>query len=183
MLDWLQHIDAQLFCLINSGAANPVFDVLMPLVRNRFAWSPLYLFVAAFLVVNYKKEGWKILVFAIITVIITDQLTGTIMKPLFQRVRPCHDFEAVEYLRLLVNCGSGFSLPSGHAANHFGIAMFLIALFPNKWILLSATFWAALVGFAQVYVGVHYPLDIFAGMLTGLLCGWLTASWCRSLKI
>jgi membrane-associated phospholipid phosphatase len=179
MFEWLQHIDAQLFSFINIGTANPLFDTLMPLVRNRFVWSPLYVFVAAFLVINFKSKGWKMIVFAIITVIITDQLSSSFLKPLFHRIRPCHDLSAVEYVRLLVNCGGGFSMPSSHAANHFGIAMFFIALFPNKWVLMWATFWAALVGFAQVYVGVHYPFDIFCGMMAGLLCGWMTATWCK----
>jgi membrane-associated phospholipid phosphatase len=178
MLDTLQQIDAQLFHLINTGCSNVVFDYLMPWFRNRFFWAPLYFFIAAFLAINFPNDWLKIVLFAIITIVISDQISSTVLKPLFHRIRPCRDFEAVQYIRLLVNCGGGLSFPSSHAANHFAFAMFFISLFRNKWVIISAIFWASLVGFSQVYVGVHYPFDIFGGMLLGLLCGWVTAGWC-----
>jgi undecaprenyl-diphosphatase len=76
---------------------------------------------------------------------------------------------------LLDHCSGGFSFTSSHAANHFGLAMFVVMtlapLLKNyRFIFLI---WAALISYAQVYVGVHYPADIFMGAFIGILVGWL----------
>jgi undecaprenyl-diphosphatase len=64
----------------------------------------------------------------------------------------------------------GKSFPSSHATNTFGFAMLLSLLFYRKykWILPLAFLWAFLVSYAQIYVGLHYPLDIIGGMLLGI---------------
>jgi undecaprenyl-diphosphatase len=76
-------------------------------------------------------------------------------------------------MRLLVECGSGYSFPSSHATNHFGMSLFLYFSFGKfyKWIKPTVILWAALVAYAQVYVGVHYPLDVVFGALLGFLIG------------
>ncbi len=76
---------------------------------------------------------------------------------------------------LLEHCSGGFSFTSSHAANHFGLAMFLfislVPLFKNyTWLFFI---WAAIIAYAQVYVGVHYPLDVIAGAMIGLAVGKL----------
>lgn len=80
-------------------------------------------------------------------------------------------------LRLLVRCPSGFSFISNHAANHFGMAVFLFLSLRHlvkNWIWF-VFLWAASIGFAQVYVGVHYPSDIAGGMLIGIIYGTITS--------
>jgi undecaprenyl-diphosphatase len=76
---------------------------------------------------------------------------------------------------LLDHCSGGFSFTSSHAANHFGLAMFLfmslIPLFKKyTWLFFI---WAGIISYAQVYVGVHYPLDVLAGAMIGLVVGKL----------
>jgi undecaprenyl-diphosphatase len=68
------------------------------------------------------------------------------------------------------------SFTSSHAANHFGMAMFIYTTFKTRFPKWPALFfvWAFLISFAQVYVGVHYPLDITAGALIGILIGYLS---------
>lgn len=76
-------------------------------------------------------------------------------------------------MNLLIACGGGYSFPSTHAANHFALAFFLINMFYRRWkLILPLVFlWAFAVSFAQVYVGVHYPLDITFGAAIGALIG------------
>jgi undecaprenyl-diphosphatase len=77
---------------------------------------------------------------------------------------------------LLDRCAGGYSFISNHAANHFGMAtFFFITMKPvfGKWAALSLC-WAALIAYAQVYVGVHFPSDVLAGALIGTGLGWLT---------
>lgn len=178
MFDQLIEFDQHLFLAINQGLANPFFDWLMPLLRNRFFWSPLYLFLSIFLIKNYNKQGWIILLFLGLTFGITDFFNSSIIKPTVQRLRPCNDPEMKPEVEARVACGGGFSFPSTHASNHFAIAMFLITMFYKKWkdIVLLALLWAFSISFAQVYVGVHYPFDVTAGALLGCIIGYLTAT-------
>ena len=96
-----------------------------------------------------------------------------------ERLRPCNDLDLAGQIRVLVDCGSGFSFVSSHATNHFAISFLLISLYYRqwKWIFPLCFLWAFVVSYAQVYVGVHYPFDILGGaalgILIGLLVGWL----------
>lgn len=173
----LIHFDEYLFHLINTGLHNPFFDAVMPVLRNKYTWMPVYLFLFSFFLINFKKKGIFIIVALAITIGLADSTSSHLIKKTVQRLRPCKVIEKPEDLHLLVPCGSGFSFPSSHAANHFAIAVFLISALGKKrrriWFPVLFL-WAFSVAFAQVYVGVHYPLDVIAGGLWGSLIGWGT---------
>lgn len=177
MPDLIQ-LDQSLFSAINQGLSNPFFDWLMPFLRNRFFWSPVYLFLAIFFVRNYRKRGWMLLLFFILTFSVTDYLTSSVIKPSVERLRPCNDPEIKSEVNTLIACGSGYSFPSTHAANHFALAFFLINMFFTRWrlILPISIVWAASIAFAQVYVGVHFPLDVTFGAMIGAMTGFMMAA-------
>lgn len=178
MFDQLSQLDQQLFFAVNNGLSNPFFDWIMPMLRNRYFWIPLYLFLVIFFVVNYKKTGIIITACLLITFGISDYSASSIIKPAFERLRPCNDPVLKTQINTRIACGSGFSMPSSHAANHFAIAVFLISVFYRRWkpILPLALAWAAAISFAQVYVGVHYPFDVLAGGILGSIIGYLVAT-------
>lgn len=170
--------DKSFFNLINNKWNNSFFDVLMPLVRNANFWLPLYLFLLVFALLNIKKSGWFI--FSIlITVALTDTLSSHIIKNLVWRLRPCHEPDLANSIRILASyCPQSSSFTSSHAANHFGLATFAsITLYPyaGKWIYLTYL-WAFIIIYAQVYVGVHYPIDVICGTIVGVMAGLLTSS-------
>jgi len=173
MPDLIQ-LDQSLFIAINKGLSNPFFDWLMPFLRNRYLWTPLYLFISIFLVRNYGRLGWRILLFFALSFAVADYFSSSIVKPAFARLRPCNDPEMKSEINTLIACGSGYSFPSTHAANHFALAVFLTSMFYRRWkaILPLAILWAASVSFAQIYVGVHYPFDILAGAVIGGMIGY-----------
>lgn len=176
MIDQLVSLDQEVFLAINQGLSNAFFDWLMPVLRNPYTWAPLYLFVIVFCIRNYRKKGILIVLFILITFGVADALSSSVIKKSVKRVRPCNDIEFKEEVNLLVRCGSGYSFTSSHAANHFAIATVLIMIFYRRWkhILWLGLSWAAIISIAQVYVGVHYPLDIIGGALLGSLIGYLT---------
>lgn len=90
-----------------------------------------------------------------------------------KRLRPCNQIELQENINVLVPCGSGYSFTSSHATNHFAIATLVsFTLFNASRVALVLLFsWAATIALGQVYVGVHYPLDITIGALIGILVG------------
>jgi membrane-associated phospholipid phosphatase len=175
-LNIIINADRWLFEKINGDWFNPVFDKLMPFMRESLHWAPLYLFLILFITMNFKNSWWWILFF-ICTVSLTD-MTGTyVFKHNIERLRPCMDPEFYTHVRSVLNrCSAGYSFISNHAANHFGITTFtyftLKPHFESKWLKLIFL-WPALIAYAQVYVGVHYPLDVIAGSIVGLAIGVL----------
>jgi undecaprenyl-diphosphatase len=173
LLQW----DQSLFVKINSEWTNPVFDSVMPFLRTPINWVPLYLFILVFVPINFKVKGLWWIVFFLVTVALTDMVGTNVFKYNFLRTRPCNNPDLSEQLRLLVLCPSGYGFTSNHAANHFGMATFLFFTFRHlfkKWMWL-AFLWAGSICYAQVYVGVHYPGDVIAGALLGLIFGAFTS--------
>lgn len=120
-----------------------------------------------------SKKIWHVFWGLLLTTILTDPLCHQILKPLFARARPCQVLDAIHVLE---NCGTGFSLPSNHAANGMSLAVAALVLWrpPMKWGVAVLVF-GMCVGLSRAFVGVHYPSDILAGWGVGLLTG-LTAA-------
>lgn len=169
----LQQWDKWLFVQINTYSANSFFDAIMPVIRNPLYWAPLYIFLFLFVLLNFKTKGVWWFVLFLSTIALTD-LTGTyVFKHTFHRLRPCSDPNFFNHVRLLLKQCGGYSFVSNHAANHFGMAAFFFVTFRHhfrKWVWV-AVLWAACIAFAQVYVGIHYPTDVLAGALLGIIFG------------
>jgi undecaprenyl-diphosphatase len=178
-IDWLIQADKNLFVLINSKLTNPILDKVYPWWREGNTWVPLYVFILAFMFFNFGKKTWPWLAFAFLNILISDQVSSTLIKPLFMRLRPCSDPEMQFQIRLLLDhCSGGYSFTSSHATNHFGFAVFITQtvkpyLSNYKWLFFL---WAASISYGQVYVGVHYPLDILFGTLLGFVLGFMVSS-------
>jgi undecaprenyl-diphosphatase len=174
-MEQLIALDQQLLYGINRLGANPLLDALMPMARNMYFWAPLYAFLIAFFALNFGRKGWIVVGFVLLTFACTDLLSSSVVKPLVGRLRPCNDEEVRQWVRLLVQCGGGKSFTSSHAANHFGVGIFLgLVLKPFfKPALGLFIGWAGTISLAQVYVGVHYPVDILGGALLGTTIGWI----------
>ena len=93
------------------------------------------------------------------------------------RARPCHLQSELTDLILRVDCGTGFSFTSSHATNHMALAVFIVMstiFIFGKWRYLFIP-WALIIGYAQIYVGVHYPVDVLSGFCLGGMLGALSA--------
>jgi len=172
----LYSIDVAVFFFINHSCANPVFDVLMPFLTdlNKIrAGQVLYVAGWLWLVVKGGRTGRAAAVLLVVGIVVSDQLSSSLLKPLVGRIRPCR---ALEGVRMLVDCGSGLSFPSSHAVNNFCAAGILAALYKPQRLYFFG--FAALVAFSRPYVGVHYPADILGGAVIGYACAAaLTPVW------
>lgn len=177
IIQTLSNLDRELFILVHSKLSSPNIDWFFKALRNALTWIPLYAFVLYWIIRNYKQHAWQFILLTLLCFAITDHTSAAIMKPYFQRLRPCFDPSLDEYLRVLITCGGKYGMPSTHASNHFGLASFWF--FTISWTssrkLYWLWLWAFLIGYAQVYVGKHYPGDIFVGALLGTSTGLLLA--------
>jgi membrane-associated phospholipid phosphatase len=165
----IEHLDYYLFSKLNGEWHNSFFDSVIPFIREPYVWLPFYIFL---------KKGWYWVLFFILNAMLSDFISSTLIKDNFIRLRPCHDPSLADKVRFLVSyCPVSSSFTSSHAANHFAATMFIFTTFkktisPNwAWLFL----WALFVAYAQVYVGVHFPLDVFCGAIVGLIIGYIPA--------
>ncbi len=170
MIASLLAVDQWLFVLLNQQVANPLFDWIFPFITQPQPWLIAAAAGSGWLLWKYRSVGIQFVLMSALAIGATDAFNSRVLKPWFERQRPCHSMTAV---RLLVRCGSGYAFPSSHAANAF-CAAGLLAWGLRRW---QWGWWgmAALIGFSRIYCGVHYPADVLAGAVEGVLFarGWL----------
>jgi undecaprenyl-diphosphatase len=172
----LKQADDNLLFLINKKLAFHQLDNLMLIIREAYTWIPLYFFFLLFFYSNCRKYLLPIVVLSVLTFAITDFTSASILKPFFERLRPCRDPSLQFTLNNIAGCGGIYGMPSSHASNHFGLATFWFLVIKNtlerKWYWLWI--WAFVICYAQVYVGVHFPGDVVTGGVVGILTGLFT---------
>lgn len=169
----IQELDRDLFLFLNS-LNSPFWDEMMYVISAKLTWVPLYLFMLALFIRGHGRKAIVIFLFAIAAITISDQTSVHAFKEVFMRLRPCRE-PALEGLVHIVRgkCGGMYGFVSSHAANTFTIALFSLFLVRQRWYTIAIIFWAALVSYSRVYLGVHYPGDILGGAALGTVIGYL----------
>lgn len=175
MIDFLSDIDTKVLFFFN-GIHSPFWDYFMSAFTGKVIWVPMY---ATILYVLLKNFHWKValcyLVAIALTITFADQMCNSFLRPLVGRLRPSNPENPIADLVYIVNGrhGGGFGFPSCHAANSFGLAVFLVCLFRQKWLSIFIVLWAFTNSYTRLYLGLHYPGDLLAGAILGGFGGWL----------
>ena len=170
-MDFLIQIDTELFIFLNK-LHSPFFDEIMWWISYKHTWIPLYLFILFFIFKKFKWKGFIPLVAIIIGVTIADQGSIHLFKEVFQRLRPCHTPELADIVHIVKNkCGGKYGFVSSHATNVFFLASYIALIFENKYLRILLLFWAIIISYSRIYLGVHFPADVFVGALLGALIG------------
>lgn len=166
-------LDKQWFLAINNGLACPFLDWLCPILREQATWYLPYALIVYYFYKHYGINTWKIILVVSLMIFISDQFSANLIKKTFMRIRPCNEPGLQGMVRHLISSCNGYSFVSAHAANHFALALLLIYYFKHisLWVIPVAILWACIISFSQIYVGVHYPLDVICGGLIGGLFG------------
>ncbi|MEO2117549.1 MAG: phosphatase PAP2 family protein [Methanocaldococcus sp.] len=157
----LNEFNIQLFYLINSHS-HPLLDTIMLIISKT---TYLLVIIASIItLIKNRRFGVKLISILFLAFIITFSLKYLINEP-----RP---YLILDNVHLLCNEGNEPSFPSGHTTLAFTLATSL--LFYSKKLGVLFLIWAIFVAYSRVYVGVHYPFDVLAGIVVGIICGYLT---------
>ena len=179
MLQAFNSIDRKLLFWIHQHISNPALDWLMPVITNQNNWIIPILVLILYLGFNADKRGRITLTILLISIIAVDSISAQILKPFFERIRPSHVYAGE--LNLLVSKGGKWSMPSNHAANVFALAVVLSYFYEKVKIPLFVLAW--IIAFSRVYVGVHYPGDVFIGGILGYGLAWIVLTLWVILKM
>jgi undecaprenyl-diphosphatase len=172
-LEYLQLLDIKILLFIN-GMNNQFLDGFMYYVSQVWSWIPLYMLLAYLLYKQFGKRSIIIIIMALLVITICDQVASNLIKNAVQRLRPSHEPMLNGFLHYVRNYRGGpFGFVSSHAANSFGLAAFIFNFFERKqkWASYLLIFVSCLISYSRIYLGVHYPSDVIAGAIVGILIG------------
>jgi len=163
MLDWLQSLDTALFRFVNLKLACPVLDGLMPRLSNHDLFIPALAVLATFLCWKGGVRGRLFVVMMALVLAVGNSLVTDHLKDAIGRLRPFYDLPDA---RVLLGRGTSGSMPSGHASLWAAAAWIASMYYPrSRYYMVPATI---AIAFSRVYVGVHYPSDVLAGVVVGI---------------
>lgn len=159
------HFELSILNYIQSHLHSGFLDTAMPLVTTLGNKGAIWIGCAALLLLIPKTRKAGAAMAA--SLVLETLCCNVILKPLTGRIRPCDVNAAV---RLLITHPTDFSFPSGHTGASFAAVSALYFSKNRLWIPTLVL--AMLIAFSRLYLYVHYPSDVFAGMLIGIMAGW-----------
>ena len=163
MILLLQNIDNSILLFIKNNMHSDIMDGAMVTITSLGNGGAIWIIIAVLLMINkkYRKISFIVLGALILCTILGEE----ILKYVIQRIRPCVD---IPVINMLIAKPLSYSFPSGHSASSFAAAGVLSKYF-KKYTLVFFTL-ASLIAFSRLYLYVHYPTDVLAGIILGLIC-------------
>lgn len=160
---FLKKIDADFLLFIHNSVQNYIFDKTMPFITDLGNLGIIWIIISCLLLLNkkYRYVGTM----CICSLLLSSILGEGILKHIFERPRP---FVELSNIHLLIPKPSSYSFPSGHSASSFAAAGIIASEIKKfKWPVLTL---AVLIAFSRIYLLVHYPSDVLAGIILGIIC-------------
>ncbi|WP_423243031.1 phosphatase PAP2 family protein [Clostridium fermenticellae] len=167
MMALIQNFDIFILLYIKNHMYGHMMDKVMIIVTSLGNLGAVWIVISILLIINkkYRNVGFMVLVALILSTVLGEG----ILKHVVQRIRPSADIPAV---KLLISKPLSYSFPSGHAASSFAAAGILAKYLKNYAVEFFGL--AALIAFSRLYLYVHYPTDVLAGIILGLICSKMT---------
>lgn len=170
--DQLVAYDKELFTYLN-GFGDEKWDWFWLLITEQKHWIPLFIYLLFLLFKIFDlKKGIVLILLITLFITFSDQLVN-IIKYYYMRLRPCNDPDLELSIRAIIHRNS-YSFVSGHSTTSFAMtSYFILLLKPYFKQIRFLIIWPILFAYSRVYLGVHFPLDIFTGMYIGMFEGLL----------
>lgn len=160
----IQNLDFTILDYIRDNLSNALLDKIMPLFTHLGDAGIIWIILAVYLLImkKYRKYG----IIMVLALILDFLLCNILLKEIVGRARP---FEVRPYIDIIINKPQDPSFPSGHTAISFAAASVLFYL--DKRTGIFSIIIASIIAFSRLYLYVHYPTDVLAGIIVGVLCG------------
>lgn len=166
-------INIDLFYFINDSLKNPLFDFIMPFVTEMgsfVAMLTICIIVIILSIIFKNKTVKRIALLCLFSLLLADGI-ALLLKYIILEPRP---FVALDNVHLLVVEDDPCSFPSGHTTSTFAVLSVLVFKFRHEFWSVVLILFGIVIGFSRIYVGVHYPLDVLAGCIIGVLSAYFT---------
>ena len=167
-------IDREILVFLNN-LGSELWDPIWLLITDKLTFIPIFLLIIYRFFKDFGvKQTLKILLSISILILFTDQFTNFV-KLTSERFRPCSEPELFGLLRDIdIGCGK-YGFFSAHAANSAAVTSFILLNFKSyrkSLISIVLFFWVILFSYSRIYLGKHFPLDVFFGLIFGISAGY-----------
>ena len=167
MLETLLNLDGGFLLFLQDSVRNPILNSIMIFITSLGDGGIIW--IAATIALLIPKKTRKVGIMSAVALIGSLLINNNLIKNIVQRPRPYVTFTD---LQIIIPQPSEFSFPSGHTSSSFASAAVFYRHLPKKF-GVPAVILAALIGFSRLYVGVHYPTDVLAGAVMGILLSYM----------
>ncbi len=165
-MNQLLQLDGNILLFIQENLRSDILTPVWKFITSLGDMGWFWILLSVLLLISKKTR--KIGITSLLSLIIGTLITNVVLKNAIARVRP---YEVIEGLELLVRKQADFSFPSGHSCASFAVAMVIFKMAPKMWGIMAVIL-ATLIAFSRLYVGVHYPTDVIAGIIVGVFSAW-----------
>lgn len=166
MIDYFVQLDGNILIWLQNEIRNPIlndaFSLITALGNKGFIW----ILLSTILLIPRKTR--KIGFICLISLLLSLIVNNGILKNLIHRIRP---YERINDLTVFIPLPTDYSFPSGHTGSSFACAWVMFLKLPKKY-GVPALILASLISFSRLYLGVHYPTDVIAGAIIGILLAY-----------
>lgn len=156
----------EFFLLLNNnlGAVGDIFFTIITFLGDGAVWA-----VLLFVFIKYNKQNIPLLIAAFVICTLLVQVCKYVIIP--DAFRPIKAIEATHLIHIVkgMEPHETASFPSGHTSAAFSFFLIGCLLVHQKWIVPVGFIYAILVGYSRVYLAQHFPFDVAAGMLVGVI--------------
>lgn len=168
-------LERDFFLWLNNGHTS-YMDVFMYIYSGKLIWLPLVIVCLGVFVYKVKwQEALLVVLAAVLLGTLCDQISASVVKPFFERLRPTHHPDFMDYVEIVRGYRGGrLGFVSAHAANGFGVVVFSSLLFRYRPYTITILAWALVTCYSRIYLGVHFVTDVIGGMILGAVIGLFT---------